>query len=117
MNITMVCLALILATAPAVGAPRVPETAPALLCKVVRLTPDGNISVSGTISIGSAIGLVAAALLTRLFTSLLYEIKPADPTALLSAAGALILTGCLAALVPGLRASRANAAQVLRESA
>jgi ABC-type antimicrobial peptide transport system permease subunit len=69
------------------------------------------------VSVGSAIGLAVAVLLTRLFAALLYEIKPADPTALLSAAAALIVTGCLAALLPGLRASRADPAQVLRESA
>ena len=69
------------------------------------------------VSVGSAIGLVAALMLTQLFASLLYGIKPADPTALLVAAGALIVTGCFAALIPGVRASRANAAQVLRDAA
>ena len=69
------------------------------------------------VSAGCVVGLGAAIALTRLFTSLLYEVDAADPFALLAAAGALIATGCLAALIPGLRASRANAAQVLRESA
>jgi putative ABC transport system permease protein len=69
------------------------------------------------VSIGCVLGLLASVALTRVFSSLLYQIGPADPTALLAAAGSLILVGSLAALIPGLRASRANAAQVLRESA
>ena len=68
-------------------------------------------------STGSLIGLIAAFMLTKFLTALLYEVKAADAVALLSAAGALILTGSIAALIPALRASRANAAQVLRESA
>jgi hypothetical protein len=47
---------LMLAAVPAIGAPRShPETAPVLLCKLVQSTPDGNIQVRGTISIGGAI--------------------------------------------------------------
>ena len=67
--------------------------------------------------VGAALGLVAALLLTRMLNSLLYGVSSADPTALLGAAAALIVTGSVAALIPGLRASRANAANVLRESA
>lgn len=69
------------------------------------------------VAIGCMFGLLAALLLTRLLTSLLYQVDAADPTALLLAAATLILTGSLAALVPALRASRANPAQVLRENA
>lgn len=68
------------------------------------------------VSIGCAIGLVAALLLTRLLASLLYEVDAADPLALIAAAATLIATGALAALVPALRASRTNPAQVLREN-
>ena len=66
---------------------------------------------------GAAVGLIAALLLTRMLNSLLYGVSAADPEALLGAAGALVVTGSVAALIPGLRASRANAANVLRESA
>jgi len=69
------------------------------------------------VSVGCVIGLLAALLLTRLFTSLLYEVDAADPAALFAAAVTLIVTGCIAALVPAIRASRANPAQVLRDSA
>ena len=64
---------------------------------------------------GCALGLAAAAAATRVLASLLFEVSAADPVALLGAAGALIATGCLAALLPAYRASRANAAAVLRD--
>lgn len=67
------------------------------------------------VSAGCLVGLGASLVLTRLFTSLLYDVSAADPTALLGAAGALIVTGCIAALLPGRRASRADPAAVLRE--
>jgi ABC-type antimicrobial peptide transport system permease subunit len=68
------------------------------------------------VSMGCVIGLGASVALTRLLRSLLYQVDPADPAALLAAAATLIVTGGFAALLPGLRASRANPAQALRES-
>jgi putative ABC transport system permease protein len=68
------------------------------------------------VTAGCAAGIAASLVLTRLFTSLLYGVSPADPTALLGAAATLIAAGCLAALLPAARASRANPASVLRES-
>ena len=68
------------------------------------------------VAIGCVIGIVAAVMLTRVLTSLLYQVGAADPAALVAAAAALIITGCVAAAIPGVRASRANPAQVLRDS-
>jgi putative ABC transport system permease protein len=68
------------------------------------------------VSAGCALGLLASLALTRLFTSLLYGVSPADPLALIAAAATLVITGSVAALLPGRRASRANPAAVLRES-
>ena len=68
------------------------------------------------VAIGCALGLVASLLLIRLFTSLLYGVSAADPQALLAAVALLLAAGCVAALVPGSRASRANPAQALRDS-
>jgi hypothetical protein len=65
---------------------------------------------------GCAFGLVASLAATRIFSSLLYQVSAADPIALAAAAGLLIVTGCVAAFVPALRASRANPAAALRES-
>lgn len=69
------------------------------------------------VGIGCAIGILAALLLTRTLASLLYEVDATDPLALGLAIVTLIAAGCVAALIPGIRASRANPAQVLRESA
>jgi putative ABC transport system permease protein len=68
------------------------------------------------VTIGCAIGVAAALLLMRTLTSLLYNVGAADPFAIAAAVAALIATGCIAAAIPGLRASRANPAQVLRDS-
>jgi putative ABC transport system permease protein len=68
------------------------------------------------VAIGCVAGLIAAFALTRLLASLLYGVTAADPLALIAAAATLITAGCVAALLPAARASRANPAAVLRES-
>jgi ABC-type antimicrobial peptide transport system permease subunit len=68
------------------------------------------------VAIGCVLGVVASIALIRLISSLLYGVSAADPGAIVAAAATLIAAGCLAALLPGRRASRANPAQVLRES-
>ena len=68
------------------------------------------------VAIGCAIGVGASLLLMRALASLLYNVGTADPLAMAAAVAALVLTGCLAAAIPGLRASRANPAQVLRDT-
>lgn len=67
------------------------------------------------VCLGSAIGIVAALLLTRLLSSLLYGVTATDPQALAGAVLALLLVGALAAYIPAQRASRANPALVLRQ--
>ena len=64
--------------------------------------------------LGSAVGIVAAFLLTRLLASLLYGVGATDPQALVGAVVALLFVGALAALSPALRASRTDPASVLR---
>jgi ABC-type antimicrobial peptide transport system permease subunit len=66
--------------------------------------------------IGCALGLLAAVALMRLLGSLLYGVGAADPLSLSVAVVTLLVTGCLAALLPGARASRANPAHVLRDT-
>lgn len=67
------------------------------------------------VALGSAMGIVAALLLTRLLSSLLYGIGAADPKALAGAVLALLLIGALAAFLPARRASRTDPASVLRQ--
>lgn len=66
------------------------------------------------ILLGAAFGLVGAMLATRVIESFLFETAPRDPVTLATVAGALVLTGCLAALVPALRAARVDPAITLR---
>ncbi|HEX9943522.1 MAG TPA: ADOP family duplicated permease [Thermoanaerobaculia bacterium] len=67
------------------------------------------------VGLGSAIGILAALLLTRLLSSLLYGVGAADPQALAGAVLALLAVGALAAFIPARRASRTDPALVLRE--
>lgn len=64
---------------------------------------------------GGAIGLAAAVTLGRLMTAMLFEVKPADPLTLLSAAVILPLGGVLATWWPAWCASRLDPLQALRE--
>ena len=64
---------------------------------------------------GAVIGVLGALALARLMQSLLYGVGPTDFVALGAAATSLLLVSVVAALVPGIRASRADPALVLRE--
>jgi ABC-type antimicrobial peptide transport system permease subunit len=67
------------------------------------------------VALGSAMGVVAALLLTRLLSSLLYGVSATDPRVLAGAVLALLAVGALAAFVPARRASRTDPASVLRQ--
>jgi predicted permease len=64
---------------------------------------------------GIAIGVVAAAGLARLLSSLLYGVGAIDAIAFVAAAATLLAVGLLAAFVPALRAGMTDPATVLRE--
>jgi putative ABC transport system permease protein len=63
---------------------------------------------------GVVVGLIAAIGLTRLISSLLYNVKPNDPTTFLSVTMVLIVTAALACLGPALRAFLVNPILALR---
>ena len=69
----------------------------------------------GLVGIGSAVGVVAALLFTRLLASLLYGVSAADPPAIAGAVLALVAVGSVAAWFPARRASHTDPAVVLRE--
>ena len=77
----------------------------------VRLVLGEGLAMAG---IGLAIGLVAAALLGRAMTSLLYGIGATDPTAFAVSAVAAIVTAVIACVVPARRAARVDPAAALR---
>ncbi len=71
---------------------------------------------SALVLAGSAVGIAAALLLSRLLASFLYRVSAADPLALGLASLGLLAVGLLAALLPAIRASRLDPAAVFRES-
>jgi predicted permease len=63
---------------------------------------------------GAAVGLVGAALLTRLMSSMLFGIRPGDPLTMAVVAGVLGAVALLASLVPARRALRVHPVEALR---
>jgi predicted permease len=65
--------------------------------------------------IGILIGVGGAIVLGRFLSTLLYGVTAADPITLIGASIALLTIGIVAALIPAVRASRADPALVLRK--
>jgi putative ABC transport system permease protein len=66
------------------------------------------------IAAGTVVGVGAAALATRVIESFLFETAPTDPVTLAAVAVILSTAGCLAALVPALRAAKVDPCSSLR---
>ena len=67
------------------------------------------------IGIGLIVGMVVALVCARFIEGMLYGVTAADPISLLVAAMVLCLAGCVACLLPALRAIRINPVTALRE--
>jgi ABC-type antimicrobial peptide transport system permease subunit len=67
------------------------------------------------IVVGILIGVGSAVVLGRFLSTLLYGVTAADPVTIIGASLALLTVGILAALIPAIRASRADPALVLRK--
>jgi putative ABC transport system permease protein len=65
--------------------------------------------------LGVAGGLLAAFLLTRLMTSLLYGVEPLDPVTYLATASTLALVALVASWLPARRAASLDPAHTLRQ--
>jgi predicted permease len=70
--------------------------------------------VTITIGAGLAIGIAAALALTRLTTSLLFEVSALDPAAFAIAAAAMAAVGVTSAAIPARRATRVDPTTALR---
>lgn len=66
------------------------------------------------IAVGTLLGLGGAALATRVIESFLFETTPTDAVTFAAVALALVAVGCLAALVPAMRAARVDPVATLR---
>ena len=59
-------------------------------------------------------GLLCAAGLTRLMTSLLFEVRPGDPLTFAAVAVAILVVALLASYIPARRATRVDPMEALR---
>jgi putative ABC transport system permease protein len=78
---------------------------------ILRLVVGSGLKIAVS---GVAIGLAAAALLTRTLASLLFGVTPLDPVTFLAAPGVLVMTAVVACVAPALRAVRVDPAVTLR---
>jgi len=65
--------------------------------------------------IGLTAGLIGAAIVTRLFRSMLFEVAPADPTTFLAVSSILAAVALVACYLPAKRATRVDPLVALRE--
>ncbi|MBL8173303.1 MAG: ABC transporter permease [Bryobacterales bacterium] len=65
-------------------------------------------------AIGAGVGLAAAAVLSRLMSSLLYEISPFDPLTYAAVAAGLLATAAVASYLPARRVTRVDPMEALR---
>jgi predicted permease len=63
---------------------------------------------------GAVVGLVVALAASRLLTTLLFDVSPADPLSLLGSAALLLVVALVAAYVPARHATRVDPVQALR---
>ena len=67
-----------------------------------------------TVGAGGIVGVAAAIFVARFVASLLFGLKPQDPTTIVLSAGLLMATSLVAAFVPALRACRTGPMDALR---
>jgi len=66
------------------------------------------------IAVGLGIGLLASVLVSRMLTSLLFEVQPTDSATIVGGALVLFITGILASYIPARRAGRVDPMNALR---
>ena len=66
-------------------------------------------------ALGAALGVVLAIIGLRLFDSLLYGVKPANPVVLITAAVVLMSVSLIAGFIPAHRATRIDPIRAIRD--
>jgi putative ABC transport system permease protein len=66
------------------------------------------------VTIGLGLGIAGAVALTRVFASLLYEVKPTDPVTFVAVSVIALIAAFLSSYFPGLRAARIDPIIMLR---
>jgi len=79
--------------------------------QVTRQVVGGSLRL---VLVGVVAGLAAACGLTRLLTSLLYEVRPLDPATFAAASGVLLGVALLASYLPARRAAKVDPVVALR---
>jgi putative ABC transport system permease protein len=79
---------------------------------ILRMVLAGGLRMT---ALGVAIGLAAAAGLTRSLGSLLFGVKPLDPATFLAASAVLSAVALIACVIPAMRAVRVDPAVALRQ--
>jgi ABC-type antimicrobial peptide transport system permease subunit len=64
--------------------------------------------------VGVGLGMAASAVLTRLISGMLFEVRPTDPVTFAAAAALLLFVSVAASSAPALRASRLDPMKTLR---
>jgi predicted permease len=83
----------------------------ATVADVVRLVLAGGVRV---VALGVVVGVLVAAVASKLIASVLYGVTPRDPAVLAGVAVALLAVAALASALPAWRASRADPMEALR---
>ena len=65
-------------------------------------------------AVGVGVGAACAALLARLITGFLFEIRPSDPVTFLSVSGVILAVAVAASVIPAVRATRVDPVVALR---
>jgi putative ABC transport system permease protein len=79
--------------------------------QVLRLVLGSGV---GLALVGIFVGLAAAALLSRVMTTLLHDVQPGDPATYATVAGVLTAVAIVASLVPAWRATRVDPVKALK---
>ena len=79
--------------------------------QVLRLVLGSGV---GLALVGIFVGLAAAALLSRVITTLLHDVQPGDPATYATVAGVLTVVAIVASLVPAWRATRVDPVKALK---